>query len=386
MGLDFSLEWHQKELRRIAREFLPAYSTLEALTEAEQNEHGFLREAHCRMGRLGWLELGEVSDPSGPPDDAVDLVVLYEELGRAALPGPHFICWLAGRLLRFLEPAGRERLTSSLRRGDQLVTVALYEPGGEMTPVATVAKEISGGYRLSGIKSFVPYASAADFILIPAMSRTGYLDFFIVDPRDPGVALEALHSLSGERQHRLVIDNVEVAACARVGDPGSALAAIESVLPAARLAQAAELVGLADAALEMAVEYSKNRVAFGRPIGSYQAIQHKCADMVADRDAARFLTYQAACLYNQGLRDDPRLTMAKAFAAGAARRVTKAAHQIFAGAGFVLDHRLNFYYRRAKGIEMALGSSAELLDEVGNLLIDPGRIRESWGRTTQEFF
>ena len=386
MGLDFSLEWHQKELRRSAREFLAAYSTLEALTAAEQDGHGFSREAHRRMGRLGWLELGAVPDPGGPPDDAVDLVVLHEELGRAALPGPHFICRLAGRLLSFLEPAGRDPLLGDLLGGDRIATVALYEPGGEMTPVATVAEEIRGGYRLRGIKSFVPYASAADVILVPAMSGTGDLDFFIVDPRDQGVALEALHTLSGERQHRLVIDNVEVAGCARVGEPGSALAAIESVLPAARLEQAAELVGLADAALEMAVEYAKNRVAFGRPIGSYQAIQHKCADMVADRDAARFLTYQAACLYNQGLSADPRLTMAKAFAAGAARRVTKEAHQIFAGAGFILDHRLNFYYRRAKGIEMFLGSSGELLDEIGDLLIDPGRNGEPWGLMRPEFF
>lgn len=386
MALDFSLEWHQKELRRSAREFLAAYSTLEALTEAEQDGHGFSREAHRRIGRLGWLELGMVFDPSGPPDDAVDLVVLHEELGRAALPGPHFICWLAGRLLRFLEPARRHRLLSDLLGGERVVTVALYEPGGEMTPVATVAEETPGGYRLSGIKSFVPYASAADVILMLAMAGTGEPDFFIVDRRDPGVALEALKTLSGERQHRLAVDNVEVADCARVGQPGSALAAIESVLPAARLAQAAELVGLADAAVEMAVEYAKTRVAFGRPIGSYQAIQHKCADMVADRDAARFLTYQAACLYNQGQPADPRVTMAKAFAAGAARRVTKEAHQIFAGAGFVLDHRLNFYYRRAKGIEMFLGSSGELLDEIGDPLIDPGRKGESWGRTRPEFF
>ena len=386
MGLDFSLEWHQEELRRSAREFLAAYSTLEALTEAEQEGHGFSREAHGRMGRLGWLELGVLSDPNGPPDDAVDLVVLHEELGRAALPGPHFICRLAGRLLRFLEPVGHDQLLGDVLRGDRVATVALYEPGGEMTPVATVAEDIPSGYRLSGVKSFVPYASAADSILVPAMSGTGELDFFMVDPRDQGVALETLHTLSGERQHRLLIDNVEVAGCARLGEPGSALAAIESVLPAARIAQAAELVGLADAALEMAVEYAKNRIAFGRPIGSYQAIQHKCADMVADRDAARFLTYQAAHLYNQGLRADPRLVMAKAFAAGAARRVTKEAHQIFAGAGFVLDHRLNFYYRRAKGIEMSFGSCRELFDEIGDLLIDPGSDGESSTRMARQYF
>ena len=286
------------------------------------------------------------------------------------MPGPHFICQLAGRLLRVLEPVGRDELLHDLLRGDRIGTVALYEPSGEMTPVATVAEATPGGYRLRGTKSFVPYASAADFILVPARLENGDFDFFIVDPGMRGVALEALDTLSGERQHRLVIDNVEIDGGARLGSPGSALGAMEAVLPAARLSQAAELVGLADASLEMAVDYAKNRIAFGHPIGSYQAIQHKCADMVADRDAARYLTYQAACLHNEGRRADPRVVMAKAFAAGAARRVTKEAHQIFAGAGYVLDHRLNFYYRRAKGIEMVLGASGELLDEIATLLVD----------------
>ena len=372
MGLDFSLQWHQEELRRIAREFLAGYSSLEALTDAEQEGHGFSREAHGHMGRLGWLELGVTSHANGPPIDAVDLVVLYEELGRAAMPGPHFICQIAARLLRILEPAGCNGLLTDLLRGDRIGTVALYEPNGEMTPVATVAEALPGGYRLRGTKSFVPYASAADFILVLAKSGDDDLDFFIVDPRVRGVDMETLPTLSGERQHRLEIAGVEVDGAARLGSPSSALGAIQTVLPAARLSQAAELVGLADASLEMAVDYATNRIAFGHPIGSYQAIQHKCADMVADRDAARYLTYQAACLYNEGRQADLRLIMAKAFASGAARRVTKEAHQIFAGAGYVLDHRLNFYYRRAKGIEMFLGASGELLDEIAKLLVTTG--------------
>lgn len=380
MALDLSLEWHQEELRRSSRAFLGEYSSLQALTDAEHGAHGFNREAHRRMGRLGWLELGIASDSYGPPAGAVDAVVLYEELGRAALPGPHFICQLAGRMLSVLEPTRRSGLIRDLLRGDVIGTVALYGPAGDMIPVEAVAETLAGGYRLRGTWSFVPYASAADFILVPARSEHGYVDFFTVDPRDPGVTLEALHTLSGERQHRLVIDNVEVDASDRVGKPDSGSGAIEVVKPGARLLQAAELVGLAAAALEMAVEYAKNREAFGRPIGSYQAIQHKCADMVADCDASRFLTYQAAWLYDEGQRSDPRVLMAKAFAAGAARRVTKEAHQIFAGAGFVVDHRMNFYYRRAKGIEMFLGRSGELFDEIADLLVEPGPCRVSTGR------
>jgi alkylation response protein AidB-like acyl-CoA dehydrogenase len=142
----------------------------------------------------------------------------------------------------------------------------------------------------------------------------------------------------------------------------------EQVLPLAAVLQAAELVGLADAALEIGVEYAKLRVAFGRPIGAFQAIQHKCADMLSDTDAARYLTYEAVCLLNAGQADAPPVAMAKPFAATAARRVTKEAHQILAGVGFTLDHRLNYYYRRAKSIELALGDVDAHLERVAERL------------------
>jgi alkylation response protein AidB-like acyl-CoA dehydrogenase len=157
---------------------------------------------------------------------------------------------------------------------------------------------------------------------------------------------------------------------ARLGsvDPGYAL---RSIAPTVNVAQSAELVGLSERALEIAVQYAKDRVAFGHPIGSYQAVQHMCAEMLADVDAARFLVFQAACLVNSGSADDPRVPMAKAFAAAAARRVTKSAHQILAGAGFVLEHPLNFYYRRVKGIEAAFGDANYQLDAVADRIFRP---------------
>ena len=367
MALDLSLQWHQEELARTARDLLADYSTLEALTEAESGPMGFSSEAHRRMGDLGWLELGLPGGEAGVDADAVDMIVLYEELGRAAMPGPHFVCQLAARLLGHFDPGDDSGLVEDIVGGRRIASVALYEPLGDMTPVSTIAEEAVGGYLLSGAKSFVPYAAGADVILVLADTDAGP-GFFIVEPGLPGVRVEVMPTLSGERQHSVELDRVQVDQAARL--PGSAFGAVGAALPGARLAQAAELVGLAHAALEMAVEYAGNRVAFGHPIGSYQAIQHKCAEMVADRDAARYLTYQAACLLNDGMSADPRVTMAKAFASGAARRVTKEAHQIFGGAGYVLDHRLNFYYRRAKGIEMSLGGADELLDEIAGRLID----------------
>ena len=379
MALDLSLRWHQQELQRSARELLTEVASAEALRAAEDSVEGFLPATHRQMAQLGWLGIGlHAGLPTGRTDDAIDLIVLYEELGRAALPGPHFFSQLACRLLLHIEPEGSEALVQDLVHGHRIGTVALYEPNGEMQPLATVARATAAGdFVISGVKGFVPYSSAADVILVLAETEEETVDFFLVEGAADGITLFELHGLTGEPMHGLQLDGVHVPQDARLGPPDSGLAALDRSLPWAYLAQAAELVGLAEASLEMAVEYAKDRVAFGRPIGSFQAIQHMCAEMLADCDAARYVTYNAACLLGDNTPEDPRVIMAKAFAGEAARQVTKAAHQIFAGAGFVLGNKLNHYYRRAKAIEMTLGGTDVLFDRIADGILGPITLPEN---------
>lgn len=368
--MDFDLEWHQEELRRAARGLLAERCTATALAAWEDGPAGFSHELYREMGELGWLALGH-GETGGALTDVVELAVLYEELGRAAVPGPHFWSSLvAGHLVGALD--GERGWRDALTSGTRIATVAVDEPesGCEPATLRLAATPDGTGVRLNGVKAFVPWAAAADTLLVLARTGAGPEDLtFFAVPRDaPGLVIEDVPMLSGERSAFVHCTEVRLGADRRLGQPGSGWTAWRALLPAATVMQAAELTGIAEAALELGVQYAKDRIAFGKPIGAFQAIQHKCAEMAADRDGARFLMYEAVCLLNEGRGDDPRVLLAKAFAAGAAHRVTKEAHQIYAAAGFVRTHPLNFYYRRAKGLETSLGDLSDHLERVAAAL------------------
>ena len=368
--MDFDLEWHQEELRRAARNLLAARCTLNALVAWEDSAEGFSPELYREMAGLGWLALGH-DGPGGQVTDIIELAVLYEEFGRAALPGPHFWSSLvAGRLIRGL--GGDAGWRESLTAGSRIATVAIDEPGSDRDPATLRLRAVPDGpgVRVDGVKSFVPWAKSADTLLVLVRTGEGASDltFYAVRTDAPGVEIEEVPMLSAEKSAFVHFHDVRVSPTSRLGLPGSGWPAWQALLPALSAIQAAELTGIADAALELAVQYAKDRVAFGKPIGAFQAIQHKCAEMAADRDGARFLTYEAVCLLNEGQGDDPRVLLAKVFASAAARRVTKEAHQIYAAAGFVRAHPLNFYYRRAKGLELSLGNPEDQLERVAALL------------------
>jgi alkylation response protein AidB-like acyl-CoA dehydrogenase len=371
--MDFSLQWHQEELRRTAREFLAAAFPLDRLRAAEDSPPGYFGEVHQQMGQLGWLQLGALPKDGGT-EDIVDLVVLYEALGRAAAPGPHFVSgFLATQILgRSAINQSQSDVLAQLGEGTAVVTVALYEDsaGYDAASVQLRARMDAGGVSLSGTKEFVPYVLGAQAIL--TLARTGDapddLTFVLVPTGAPGVQVLPLQTMGNDRLFRVSFADVQLPREALVGAPGGAWTTLSSIVPTACTLQAAELVGLSDMAFEMALDYARQRIAFGRPIGAFQAIQHKCADMVADRDAARFMTYQAACLLNVGNDGRSEVLMAKAFAAAAARRVTKESHQIFGGAGYILEHKVNFYYRRAKAIDLFLGNADWQLDRIADLI------------------
>ena len=371
--MDLGFKRYQETLRRTARAYLGEACRLENLRAAEASEAGFLLDTYHEMAHLGWFALALPVAAGGGEDDFLNQVVLYEEFGRAALPGPHFGSTILGQqLIARLGTEAQRALLPTIAQGERILTLALYEETASYDPAAVrlSAQEYQGGFRLDGRKLFVPYAHVADPLVV--LARTGaaltQLSLFLVPAASRGLSLRPLTSMAGDKLFEVQFEAVQLPADALLGPLHGGWDALQAVLPLATVLQAAELVGLADAALEIAVEYAKLRVAFGRAIGSFQAIQHKCADMLSDCDAARYLTYEAACLVNAGEVSQPPVTMAKAFAATAARRVTKEAHQILAGVGFTLEHRLPYYYRRVKSIEQALGDVDEHLRLVADRL------------------
>jgi alkylation response protein AidB-like acyl-CoA dehydrogenase len=371
--VDLGFKRYQETLRRTARGFLAEACSLEHLRVAEASEAGFRLETYHEMAQLGWFALARPVAEGGGEDEFINQVILYEEFGRAALPGPHFVSTIvAQQLIARFGSEEQRGLLPAIAQGERIATLAIYEETADYDPGAVRMRGANRGegYWLAGRKLFVPYAHLADPLLV--LVRTGVtateLSWFMVPASSPGLSVQPLTAIGNDKLFEVVFDGVIAPPEAMLGPLNWGWEALQAVMPVATVLQAAELVGLADAALEIGVEYAKMRVAFGRPIGAFQAIQHKCADMLSDCDAARYLTYEAACLVNAGEVTQPPVAMAKAFAATAARRVTKEAHQILAGVGFTLDHRLNYYYRRAKSIELALGDVDAQLELVADRL------------------
>ena len=363
-------------LKKTARGFFEKECPKSLVREAEAGELGYSKGLWSKMAELGWLGLGIPVEYGGSGGDFVDLVALYEEIGRGLVPGPHFVSAIvcAQIILGCGSETQKKALLPRIARGESVVALAMYEfdTGDTASAIELRATRIKQGYLLEGTKLFVPYANLCDHLVCVSRTRVGGgeggITLFLVDAKSPGISLAPLLTLAGDKQSEVTFAQVRVSNGDILGPLHGGWLPLRQSLQKANVLQCAEMVGAAQKALEMAVDYAKQRVQFGRPIGAFQAIQHKCAEMVTNLEAARYLTYEAACSVRDGDTLTPQVAMAKVLASTACRRVTKEAHQIFAGAGLMAEHDLNFYYRRVKGIELNLGGVNHQVKEVAQHL------------------
>jgi alkylation response protein AidB-like acyl-CoA dehydrogenase len=257
-------------------------------------------------------------------------------------------------------------LLPKIAAGKLILTLALTEPAAkyDAASVKTTATARDGKYVIKGTKLFVPDANVADYMLCVARTKTAGkpengITIFLVDSKASGVKCTLLKTLARDKRCEVIFDNVVVPTENIVGKLNQGWKVIEDVLEKAKVAKCAEMVGGAQAALDMAVAYAKERVQFNRPIGSFQAIQHYCANMVSDVDGSRFVTYKAAWKVSEGLPAAMDVAIAKAWTGEAYNRVTLLAHQIFGAVGFTMDHDMHLYYRRAKAGDIMFGDSAQ---------------------------
>ena len=374
--MDFRFDEKQEMLKKTARGFFEKECPKSLVREAEAGELGYSKGLWSKMAELGWLGLGIPVEYGGSGGDFVDLVALYEEIGRGLVPGPHFVSAIvcAQIILGCGSETQKRALLPRIARGESVVTLAMYEfdTGDTASAIELRATRIKQGYLLEGTKLFVPYANLCDHLVCVGRTRVGGgeggITLFLVDAKSPGISLAPLLTLAGDKQSEVTFAQVRVSNGDILGPLHGGWLPLRQSLQKANVLQCAEMVGAAQKALEMAVDYAKQRVQFGRPIGAFQAIQHKCAEMVTNLEAARYLTYEAACSVRDGDTLTPQVAMAKVLASTACRRVTKEAHQIFAGAGLMAEHDLNFYYRRVKGIELNLGGVNHQVKEVAQQL------------------
>ncbi len=363
--MDFSLSESQEMLRKSARDFLQIECPKSLVREMEKDETGYPPKLWQKMAGLGWMALVFPEQYGGIGGKFLDLVILLEEMGRACLPAPFLPTVLGGM---FIQEEGsesqKEKFLPGIVSGEKILTLALEEPEFRYDPAAIKTKAAAKGddYIISGVKMFIPYAHVADYIICAARTsrRTATeegITLFIVDGKSPGVSCTQLKTIASDKQSEVVFDKVKVPKENVLGQLNQGWKAVKRLLQKAAVAKCAELSGISHQALEMAVAYAKERVQFGRPIGSFQAVQHHCANMLVDADGTKYITYKAAWLLSEGLPCDIEVAAAKAWASEAGRHVTALAHQVFGGIGVIVDHDMPLYYTRAKAAELAFGDA-----------------------------
>jgi len=362
--VDLGLTEEQEMLKKSAREFLIKECPKKLVRELTANDEGYSPELWKKMADLGWMGLAYPEKYGGSGGSFLDLTILLEEMGYNIVPGPFFSTVVLGGLT-ILEAGNEEqkkRCLEKISKGNLIVSLALTELDGTYTApsIKTAAKLKDDTYTINGIKLFVADANIADYVLV--LARTNFrakpeksLTIFLVDTKSPGIQVTVLKTMARDKLCEVVFNDVSVHKVDIVGQLNQGWPVIENILKKAAVAKCAEMVGGAQASLDMAVNYAKERIQFGRPIGSFQAIQHYCANMVTDVDGSRFITYKAAWTVGEGLSCDMEVSMAKAFVGDAFKRVAALAHQIFGAIGFTMDHDMHLYFRRARSGEVEFG-------------------------------
>jgi alkylation response protein AidB-like acyl-CoA dehydrogenase len=380
--MEFAFTEEQEALRRTARDFLAEHSPPARVRAAMASEHGHDAEAWKRLSAdLGWTAVALPEDCGGLGLSWVELAALCEAAGGALLCAPFFAttCLAAPALALAASPAQRREHGPALAEGRRTAALAFPGPGGRWDPggVEVEWRGAGAGYALDGVARHVVDGCAADLLVVPAR-RAGSagdegLALFAVPAATPGVARRALPGMDRTRRlAELRFAGAALPAEALLGDAGAGAAALARALDLAAVALAAEQVGGAQRCLDLAVAHAKERVQFGRPIGSFQAVKHTCADMMVRVEAARSAVYYAACAAAEAAAELPlAASLAKATASEAFFRCAADALQVHGGVGFTWEVDVHLYLKRARAGLWLLGEPAWHRERVARHLLGP---------------
>jgi len=361
--MKLTLTEEQEMLKKAARDFLADKCPKTFVKEMEESEIGHSRELWQEMVELGWMGLAFPEKYGGGDMNFLDLAVLLEEMGRACLPGPLFSTVVLGGLpiLDVGSEEQKQEYLPKLINGEKIFTLALTEPGYQNYDASSVTVEATpddGKYVINGIKLFVPDAHIADYLLCVTRSKPeNGITIFLAETENPRINCTVLKTIAGDKLCEVVFDRMPVPKASVLGQLNQEWGAVQKIIERAALGKCCEMVGNIQRVLEMTVDYAKERKQFDRPIGSFQIIQHYCADMATDVDGARFSTYRAAWMLSEGLPCSKEVSIAKAWTSQASQRVDALAHQIHGAIGVTIEHDLHFYTRRAKAAELAFGDA-----------------------------
>ena len=365
--MNFDLTDEQQMLQAAARDFLAARLKSETIRRLAESDDAFSEDLWREMSELNWPGLMVSEQYGGQELGTVELAVLMEQLGYALMPGPILSSMLTAIALETAATdAQKERWLAPLASGEQRGTLALWDAGAGWSPedITLEPESAGGGYVLRGEKLFVLDAATADFFVVGASGDRR----FIVARDAPGVAITPTPTIDDTRkQYAVKLDGVKVGEDAAFGGEG----AMGPARVRAFTAIAAELTGVAQRTLEWAVQYAKERKQFNRPIGAYQAVSHRCAQMLLETEGARSASYYSAwAVDNEPETADLASSMAKAYASDAGTRVTGASLQVHGGIGFTWEHDLHFWLKRASAGAVMFGDARWHRERVARIAFD----------------
>jgi alkylation response protein AidB-like acyl-CoA dehydrogenase len=377
--MNFGFNEEQELLRSTARKFFDNECTSETVRKLMESPEGMTPDLWKKLAEQGWLGLIVPDEYGGMGLGIVDLVVLMEEMGRAVVPGPFFSTVLLGGLaiLEAGTDGQKKAWLPKLASGDARAALAWMEPSADLGArgITLPATAKGGGHTLNGTKLFVQDAHTADVLVVAVRTATGKtseegISLFLVPKGSSGMTVTLLPTMDQTRKLcEVAFKDVAVGPDALMGQAGSGWAPLARVIDKATVGLCAEMCGGAQKVLDMTVEYAKIRQAFGRPIGSYQGVKHKAADMLVDVENSKSITYYAAWAMDEGVAEGPlAVSMAKAYVSDAYRRVSGLGIQLHGGIGFTWEHDLHLYFKRAKGSEFTFGDATWHRERVAQLV------------------
>ncbi|MCB0994450.1 MAG: acyl-CoA/acyl-ACP dehydrogenase [Acidimicrobiales bacterium] len=356
--MNFAFSEEQEQLRQFVRQFLEDKSSEATVRELMATEKGYDDKVWAQMAdQLGLQSLTIPEEHGGQGFGYVELIVVLEEMGRALLCAPYFstVVLAANTLIHAGDDAAAAELLPGIASGETVATLAFTEENGRWDEAGITMEATADGdaWKLNGTKMYVLDGHTANLILVAARTGSG-VSLFRVDGDAAGLTRTALATMDQTRkQAKLEFSNTPATL---IGTEGGGWAVLERVLDLAAVALAAEQVGGAQMCLDMAVQYAKDRVQFGRPIGSFQAIKHKCADMLLEVESAKSAAYYAGWCASELNDELPSVaSLAKAYCSEAYFHASAENIQIHGGIGFTWEHPAHLYFKRAKSSELLFG-------------------------------
>jgi alkylation response protein AidB-like acyl-CoA dehydrogenase len=365
--MDFSYSEEQTALRELARRVFAERFTDEFRKTFARGGLNYDATLWAALAEAGVLGTAIGSDQGGSGLGLTELLLVLEEQGRMLAAVPAFATLVLGALpLERFGNTAQRALLSGVARGELLLSGALEEPGNaQLLAPATLAQPVAGGWRISGVKSCVPFALDVQCLLVSASTPDAIPRLFLVDPRAPGVAIQAQQSTSGEPQGEVRLAGVLAGPADLLGSDARPL---RYLVECAQVALAAWQLGVLDEALRRAAAYVCERRQFGRPIGSFQAVQHRLADCYIDVQALRSAYLAAVWALDAGRNAPGEVLCAKWWAAHAGHRVSHAVQHVHGGLGADVEYPVQAFFLQAKQLAVALGGATPTLAALGAVL------------------